>query len=426
MTVFRKIAGTVGARLMNAMLSFAVLIIATRSLGAEGYGTVTMVVLGITIIQLVSNIIGGSALVFLVPREDVFRLFILSYVWAFIVAALGANLLAIFSLIPPEYRRDTLLLSLLASFNTVNLMILLGKEKIRTYNLLTILQVGLTLLSLVIFLGWQKHKHPDYYIYSLYAAYTVVYVAGMIAIRPHLMFSDLNELGKPLKKIMHFGGLMQLASIIQFFNYRLSYYLVERFFDKSMLGKYSVGVQLAEGMWIVAKSVALVQYARISNEPDNTGYAKRITLIFLKFTYLATAILLTILLIIPSQTFVLFFGSDFIHVKLVILSLSPGILCVAASQIISHYFSGIGKPQYNTMSSGVGFVVVLAAGLMLIPALGLVGAGLASSFSYLAILCYQLYWFGKISGASALEMLISLEDVRKIVAEIRGMLRSQD
>ncbi len=423
MSVFRKIAGTASARFVNAFLGFAVLILATRNLGAEGYGTITMVILGISLIQLINNIVGGPALVYLVPRENIFRLFILSYLWALIVSILGANLLAWFELIPPEYRRDTILLSLLASLNTVSLMILLGNEQIRTYNLLTVFQIGITFLSLAFFLEYQNLNHPDYYIYSLYIAYCFVYVVGIAAIGKHLVFSDLSELGRPLRQIIHYGGLMQLASIIQFLNYRLSYYLIEQFFDKSMLGKYSVGVQLAEGLWIIAKSIALVQYARISNEPDNLKYAKHITLVFLKLTLVATIGLLIILLIIPSSTFMLVFGQEFTQVKLIILCLSPGILSVALGQIISHYFSGIGKPQFNSIASGIGFVVVLIVGFVLIPTLGLVGAGLTASFSYVSMLAYQLWQFKKISSTSWTEILISVNDLRKMGSEIKSTHR---
>lgn len=419
--MFKKIAGTAFARFLNTLLGFAVVVVAARAFGAEGYGTIVLVILGITFIQLVNNFIGGPALVYLVPRHEVFNLFILSYVWAVVVAVVGANLLFLFNMIPPEYRRETLMLSLISNWASVNMMILIGKEKIRFYNIISVLQTALIFGSIMLFVYVMGHSSVNYYIYALYIAYLSTFFLSLTAIRRYIVFSDLNQIDIPLKPILHYGGLMQLASIIQFFNYRLSYYLLQFFYDKAEVGKFAVGVQLAEGMWLISKSVALVQYSRISNEPDNLQYAKHITLLFLKFTFLATLLMLLVLIALPQGVFSFVFGAGFTQIKPVILMLSPGILTLSASHIFSHYFSGTGKPQHNTISSASGFVVVLVAGMLLIPLLGLTGAGIATSLSYLTIFVYQFWWFKKVSGTTLGEMLINKNDIATIRKELSAL-----
>jgi O-antigen/teichoic acid export membrane protein len=422
--VFKKIAGTAFARFLNTLLGFAVVVVAARAFGAEGYGTIVLVILGITFIQLVNNFIGGPALVYLVPRHEVFNLFILSYVWAVVVAVVGANLLFLFNMIPPEYRLETLMLSLISSWASVNMMILIGKEKIRFYNIISVLQTALIFGSIMLFVYAMGHSSVDYYIYALYIAYLSTFFLSLAAIRRYIVFSDLNQIDIPLKPILHYGGLMQLASVIQFFNYRLSYYLLQFFYDKAEVGKFAVGVQLAEGMWLISKSVALVQYSRISNEPDNLQYAKHITLLFLKFTFLATLLMLIVLIALPQGVFSFVFGAAFNHIKPVILLLSPGILTLSASHIFSHYFSGTGRPQHNTISSATGFVVVLIAGLTMIPLLGLTGAAAATSLSYLTIFVYQFWWFKKVSNTTLGEMLINKSDIATIRREISAIWRN--
>jgi O-antigen/teichoic acid export membrane protein len=423
--VFRKIAGTAFARFLNTLLGFAVVVVAARVYGAEGYGTIVLVILGIAFIQLVNSFIGGPALVYLVPRHEVYNLFILSYVWALVVSVIGANLLYVLDLIPPQYRWETMLLSLLSNWASVNMMILIGKEKIRFYNMISVLQTALIYISIMLFIYVLNQTGVDYYIYALFIAYLSTFFLSLAAIRRYIVFSDVNDLGSPLKSILHYGGLMQLASILQFFNYRLSYYMLERFYDKSSLGRFAVGVQLAEGMWLISKSVALVQYSRISNEPENAAYAKSITLLFLKFTFIATLLMLLVLIALPTDVFVFVFGKGFSQIKPVIYSLSPGILTLSSSHIFSHYFSGTGKPQHNTKSSGLGFIVVLVSGFLLIPNSGLIGAGIATSLSYLCIFIYQLYWFRRVSGAGFKEMLVSSSDLDRIKKEIKAIFRSQ-
>jgi O-antigen/teichoic acid export membrane protein len=422
--VLKKIAGTAFTRFLNAGLSLAIVAVAYRVFGAEAYGTVILVILGITFIQLVNNFVGGSVLVYLVPRFNVLNLFILSYVWAAVVAVAGTGLLHLLALIPAEFRYETMLLSLLFSWASVNMMILLGKENIRMYNLLSVLQPLGILLSILIFAVLLKKSSPIHYLYSLFIAYTLTLLAGLLSTNHFLHKVELKKIGKPLRSVFRLGGMMQLANIAQFFNYRLSFYLLERFYDASVLGRFAVAVQLAEGMWLIAKSVALVQYSRISNMADDAAYAKKVTLMFLKFTIVATLAMLAVLLLLPISFFQMVFGGDVAHLKPAILFLSPGILVLAAGMILSHYFSGTGKPHYNTIASLIGLAVVFVAGIVLIPVMGINGAGLTASFSYLAIFIYQMYWFRKISGAGIAEMIINRKDVEIIINEIKAGYQS--
>ena len=420
--MFKNIAGTALTRLFNALLGLAVVWIAARTFGSEGYGIIVLVILAITFIQLVNNIIGGPALVYLVPRHDVFNLFILSYVWAVVVSVAGANMLWFLKLVPNEYRNATMILSLFSNWASVNMMILIGKEKIKFYNIISVMQTALIFSGIVFFVVVLKQTNVDYYIYALYLAYLSSFFMSFAAIRRYIAFSIPNNISDPIKSIIHYGGLMQLASIIQFFNYRLSYYLLESFYDKSELGRFAVGVQLAEGMWLISKSIALVQYSRISNEPDNAEYAKNITLLFLKFTFVATLFMLAILTALPQQFFTWVFGSDYAHIKPVILALAPGILTLSASHIFSHYFSGTGKPQHNTISSATGFVVVLIAGFVMIPFLGITGAAIATSLSYITIFVYQFVWFRKTAKVAFSEIIITARDFQRIKSELRKVL----
>lgn len=420
--MLNKIAITAVSRFFNALLSFAIVAIAARIFGAEGYGTIVLLILGITFIQLVNNFVGGSALIYLVPRERVGHLFLLSYAWALIVAVIGANLLFLFKLIPPEFRHETMLLSLISSWASINMMIILGRERIKLYNILSVLQTLLIFCSILFFVFILKRNSIDYYIYALYIAYLSTFLISLISIRTDLIINDISTIGNSIKPILQYGGLIQLANIFQFFNYRLSYYFLEKFSGKSELGKFAIGVQLAEGIWILAKSVALVQYARLSNEPDNPEYAKNTTLIFLKLTVSGTLIMLAVLLALPQSVFTWIFGADFINIRSVILILSPGILALAACNILSHYFSGTGRPGFNTISSAIGFAVVIISGFILIPGLGIIGAGLATTLSHLSVFIYQAYWFKKISKSTFKEITFTASDLKKMVKELKAIL----
>jgi len=81
-----KVLGTIGSRILTAAISLGVIIITSKQLGAEAVGTISLIILGITIVQMINSFIGGPSLVYFTPRIDIYKLFAPSYIWAFITA----------------------------------------------------------------------------------------------------------------------------------------------------------------------------------------------------------------------------------------------------------------------------------------------------------------------------------------------------
>jgi O-antigen/teichoic acid export membrane protein len=89
--------------------------------------------------------------------------------------------------------------------------------------------------------------------------------------------------------------------------------------------------------------------------------------------------------------------------------------------MLSHYFSGSGKPWHNTISSGIGLVFTLLLGFTLIPRFGITGAGITASVAYTAGMLYQLMVFMKISGAkwrSVLSFSADFSMIRKLLTSV--------
>jgi len=395
--MIHRIISTTASRLLIALVNLAVVWMAARSLGAEGMGTISLIILGISINQMVSALVGGSALVYLVPRHPLMQLLMPAWVWAVIVSAAGSLLLDWFSLVPHGFILDLFWISLLQSYFSINQNVLLGKEKVFHFNLMAVLQVVILLVSLVVLFAGFSMFSVRAYIIALYISFGCVFLISYSLI---FKFIDRRQgwNWQILRETFRFGGYLQAAGFMQLFNYRLSYYIIEKYFDRATLGVFSIGVQISESVWIISKSIAMVQYARIANSRDPV-YSRDLTAAFIRITTLLTLVILGFLLILPSGFFVLIFRSDFSNLHQVILSLSAGILAIAISLMLSHYFSGSGKPWHNTISSGVGLIFTLLLGFVLIPRMGITGAGITSSVAYTAGTVYQLIVFVRVSGA---------------------------
>ncbi len=114
--MLRKILGTAGSRMIIAIIGLMIALCNAKYLGPEGLGTIGLIILGITIILLINNFIGGPTLVYLIPRENNFKLLIISYCWSALVIGLFALILQFIHIVPKEYTRDVLLLSLIYHF----------------------------------------------------------------------------------------------------------------------------------------------------------------------------------------------------------------------------------------------------------------------------------------------------------------------
>jgi len=85
--------------------------------------------------------------------------------------------------------------------------------------------------------------------------------------------------------------------------------------------------------------------------------------------------------------------------------------------MLSHYFSGTGHPHHKTIASGIGLVFTVLLGYTLIPVLGLTGAAVTASVSYLSSMLYQLIVFRKITSLSWASFIPNLADLKRLKAE---------
>lgn len=415
--MFKNIISTTTIRILNAVISFIIVLICTNELGSTVYGEIGLMILSISIILLANDLIAGSSIVYFASRYPTLQLLFPAYLWAIIVVALAGFIFYILSFFPSIYHtivpnqlgKHVLLLSLLNSFNAIHQNLLIGNEKIKTYNLVFLSQFLLQISTLVLCIYVFEEKNIYSYVYALYISYFVAWVIGIFTTKSLFVKISMKGMWKRVQRIVHYGFLIQLANFIQLGNRRFSFYVVKPYLGLSRLGIYNAAIQLAEGLKIISQSIAVVQYSRISNCHDER-YAAELTVRLMKFTVFVTFVALCLLLVIPSEIFVRMFGTDFLDVKKVLFGLSPGILFLAMNAIYSPFFSGTGRPQHNTMGSGIGFMIFLALCFVLIPNLGIVGAAVTTSLSYFGIAVYQSIIFIKITKMPLKAFLINKTD----------------
>lgn len=422
--MIKHILGTITTKLVSAFVGLTTILLTGWYLGAEKMGIVSLIILAITFIQMINSIVGGGAIVYLFPRTHLVKLVVPAYLWGILTSTLGTSVLHVLQKIPQGYGWDVYLLSLILSLSTVNYMVLMGQERIRAYNSSTLAQVLVFILVLCFGLFVLDQGQVVTYVRALYVSYLVAFVISFSAIMKGANWGGFKNLGSTLKELFRLGTIMQVGNVIQFFNYRLSYYFIEFFMGIRSVGIYTMGVQLSESLWLVGKSVHMVQYARISNENDE-NYAARLTLNLVKMTFLITLLTFFLLVGLLNILFPLIFKPEFAPVKTILSYLFVGILTFSVSIILSPYFSGLGKPLHNTISAAIGLLFTVVLGWILIPRMGYVGAAITASLSYTSATIYQFVVFIRFTKLHPRDFLLRWSDVRSMIVAFRSSVANK-
>lgn len=407
-----NIINTFSSRIGIAAISFFSLLLNARFLGSEGVGTIGIIVLGITIFQLLSNLLNGS-IIYLSSKVNQSTLLLLCYLWSFLCLGLFWGINSIYPVFDESYRLEIYLLSLLQSVIAIHFFVLIGNEKIKLYNALSLTQSVVTIGMLLIYYFMLGVKTVDAFIHSLFIAYGFTFVLSLLLSYRLLPKPNLKVLGETFSRAIKYGAYIQLANTFQLMNYRISYYVLDAFSGRSALGLYVGGVRLSEALILPGRSIATVQYARISNS-NRLSYAQRISFFFMKISFAITSLGLLILLALPQTVYTFLLGEDYNGVKPIIVIMALGIVLQSAEIILSHYFSGTGQQKWNTYSAFVGMTVTLIAGFSLIPSMGAMGAALTSSLSYASMFLFLGILMSRQKGVQLSSFFPSKRDFRLV------------
>ena len=400
--MIRPVIGTVAARVAITAMNLLMIMAAGQLVGAEGLGTISLMVLGITFTLLLSHVVGGGGLVYLVPRYGVRALLRPSYLWAILCAIVAWSIQQVMPIVPLEMVDHVVALAFLQSLVSIHINILLGKERIGQLNLVLVAQSAVQLLGFV-FLMRMNGPSVLAYVHALYLAYGVAAVASGGLVVAHS--GPRTSAAKPgaLRAVFKQGGLAQGANLLQLLNYRLAYYLIEHFRGRSALGIFSVTTQLAESTWLIPKSIGGVLYSKVSNLAGSERQ-RDLTVILLKVSVGMALIGCLVLIVLPDGLYTTVFGPEVVGLHPLLLAMSPGLLAMAASQVLSHYLSGTGRIKHNTVASGLGLLVTIVFGFLLIPGYGLMGAAITASAAYCTAVAHQLRVFMRSSGTRPREL----------------------
>lgn len=416
--MLHKIFGTIGTRIICVGISFALLIINSHVFGPEGVGTIGLFVLGVSILQILTSLLGSSSLVYMLPRHNAFQILFVAHISSLIINIAGSAIMLYFHLVPVEYASWFIVATICVSIYATNTATLLSKEKIAWFNIAALLQMVL-LIMFTLYLIYGSHCTN---VISYIAAYTISYfIVALLTFLPSIKgitYTGWTGIKQIISQLIKYGIIIQITNLVQMLNYRFSYYIIEFCAGRSPLGIFDNSTKVSESIWIIPKSLSSLEYAAVSNHHQDTAYIHNITLSFVKLSLLGSLITLAVVICLPVSVFTFLLGEGFADIKPVICLLAPGIFIFSGNIIISHYFSGLGKFTVNTIASAIGLAITVVCGLACIPLFHSAPAmhtlmimALITSISYVCSFGYTLIKFCRETQVHIKQFIITRNDI---------------
>ncbi len=426
--MLNKIIHTVGSRALMALANLALLLITTRIMGAEVKGQISLFILNISVLAMVSGIFSGPSLVYLTPRQQGGSLLFLAYVWSVIVTLSMTAFLHMYGLSAGEPAIYFVVIGLSECLLAAHLMTLLGKENVKQHNFIQVLKPFLTVAILLSIIHFRGDRSVLAFLEAYGIATGLAFLVSLYLVLKTQSSFQLDALRKTISESWHHGLWIQIGNLAQLLNYRASYYFLELLTQSDSMalvriGIYSAAIQIAESLWLLARSVATVQYSRVSNIKDRAE-ALRISIRLIKFNYSVTALGCLVLALLPEIFYSSLLGEDFGSVRNLVLLLIPGIIALSVSNGISHFFAGVGDNRFNAQASVLGLISSIGVGYFAVFYFSVWGAAVAASITYVLQTCYQIGLMVHKDGISLLGLLVDRSDILEFKAKVKDAVKS--
>lgn len=395
------------AQVLALIFGVGTSVIVARILGPEGKGIYSLAILLPVLLVTFTSFGIGPAAVFYIGRRKYSpkEIFGNNIIYTILIStfAILIGLVIVFFFkdkLFPGISVEFLLLALFLIpfqfFLGFIVYILLGLQKIKKYNFILFLRVFLFFILIWVFLlGFH---------FGIKAAITAEVFAFFIACTVLFFMTKKETNGISLKLNKNYfrdtflyGIKTHLGNIFSFLHYRIDILLINFFLNPLMVGFYTIGVGLAEKIWLISNSAGIILFSKVSSETDKENSKKFTPLVFRNVLFIT--ILIAILLFIFSRWIIILLYSDaFLKSIQPFQILLIGTVALSGWRILENDLKGRGKPMLNTYATGISVVLNIILNILWIPKLGILGAAWATAISYTATLLITLIIYAKISG----------------------------
>jgi O-antigen/teichoic acid export membrane protein len=396
-----RIAGFVSLSLATSVaiqaLNVVSGIITARLLGPEGKGELTAVVLWPGLFANLGQIGIAAAVTYFTAREpDRARaIFATSQV---LVVFQSAVLMACGYLVIPivlqNYGEAVVGVARLylwwipINFATLYAMAMLaGRLDFAAYSAVRLTVISLTVLGLlgVVRMG-SVSVESAVWVYLGANALTLALVLVLCARRGWIGLRPDRQL---LVGMSGYGLKLHTAGVAGMVNERGDQMMISILIAPAQLGLYAIAVSLSSIAGHIGSTIATVAMPTVAQASDR-GQALALLCRFIRTTVMLSALLSAAVFILAPTVIEVLFGPAFVPATDVARLLAVAVIALNATWALGSGLAGFGYPLVPAFAQVAALVVTLISLAVLLPLLGLIGAGVASLLAYCTSLAYMV------------------------------------
>lgn len=169
------------------------------------------------------------------------------------------------------------------------------------------------------------------------------------------------------------------AAILVYLNYRVDQFMIKPELGLEQLGVYTLGVSLAEMVFLIPNSIGSAFLGRLMNCTNEEKEKTINTTVKISF-YLSLIIVVGGIIVSPLIPFV--YGKAFTQSVSVTIILLLGTVMASFGKILSNVYMSRGLMRVELKYGFISFVINLVLNFVMIPTMGIVGSAIASTISY--------------------------------------------
>lgn len=219
------------------------------------------------------------------------------------------------------------------------------------------------------------------------------------------------RLNRPLlKPMVAFSLKSHVGGLFKYLQYRFDIFLVAYFLSPREVGIYGIAMVIGEMLWRIPRVANTILLPRLRGESDRRSAELTARLNRIIFAF-------TLLCMLPLALFVdfiveLLYGNEYIEAGGAVLALLPGVLALSVFKLLVPNLIMRGRVWTFSFSVACSVVVMVLLDLFMIPAYGIIGAGIASSIGYTTASLIVLITVVKINDLPLLAYFDFTEELR--------------
>jgi O-antigen/teichoic acid export membrane protein len=205
-----------------------------------------------------------------------------------------------------------------------------------------------------------------------------------------------------MKQMLGYGLRYYVAKLSNRVNVDIGMIIVALYASKSEIGFFAVASVLITRVTLIPDSLTTVLFPKVASS-DKEGDRTRVVVQSAKACAIVCSVILLIMAAAARPIVVFLYGSAYMEAVLLIRILAIGVFLRCVSKVLVPYLIGVNRPGIASIAVTAGVITNLSVLLLLMPLIGLPGAAVGMTCSYVVSALILMVSFHRISGLKFLQ-----------------------